>query len=293
MDFYEILMEDEDAIHYLMKKPEIIKFVFQVEDECPRTFLIRESNSFVSNEPSRHGRHGNNNKYRYSSFPLALTNRKNCDSCTSALKIKKCVDAKLFDDIFGTTQIKVLTKYCSNCKITAYPGFSENHITKMRIYDDDWDKYNIFVSTHCTSFSTDFLRRFVALKQKCHVTFYGRSDSYNYQHEYMGKSSTESMDHRRLIEVYFKFIFLLFKKRHNLPMTINGNIFTDLEMQYKDMYHTFHEKYSSHVCDVIGCKTCIVIDGHMKATRKVCKFKTCHNDPILKSIYCRGTHTKT
>ena len=62
MDFYEILMEDEDAIHYLMKRPEITKFVFQVEDECPRTFLIRESNSFVSNEPSRHGRHGNNNK---------------------------------------------------------------------------------------------------------------------------------------------------------------------------------------------------------------------------------------
>ena len=282
MDFYNVLMKDEVAIDYLMKIPETIKFVFKVaEDECPRKFLMRKTNSYVSIEPSRYG-----NGSVYSYFPLALSIRKDCASCSGALIIKKCVDAKLYDDIFGTVQIKILTKFCKTCKTTVYPGFSDNQLTQMRIYDDDWEKYDIFVSTHCTAFSTDFLRRFVALKQKCHVTFFGRADSYNYQHQYTNESSANSMDHRRLIEVYFKYILLSFKKRHELPMIINGNIFTDLEMQYKDMYHAFHNKYSSHTCDVTGCKTCIVIDGHMKATRKVCKFKTCQKDPILKCVYC-------
>ena len=44
--------------------------------------------------------------------------------------------------------------------------------------------------------------------------------------------------------------------------------------------------YSAHVCDVPGCKSCILIDGHMKAHRKVCSVKTCKNDPKLSSIYC-------
>ena len=279
MDFHAVLMKDEVAVDYLMKNPELIKVIFNVAaDECPRKFLMKEVNSFKPKE-SRYG-------IDYRIFPLALSNRNFCDACSGVLKVKKCIDTILFDDVAGTVKIKILTKFCRACKTTVYPGFSDNQLTQTRKYDDDWEKYKIFVSTHSTAFSTDFLRRFVALKQKCHVTFFGRADSYNYQHGYDDKNCENSLDHRRLIEVYFKYILLQFQNRHGLPMNINGNIFTSLEMEYKNLYHAFHTEYSSHICDVTGCKTCIVVDGHMKSTRKVCKHKTCQNDPITKSVYC-------
>ena len=140
------------------------------------------------------------------------------------------------------------------------------------------------MSTHCTVVAMDFLRRFVALKQKTHASFYGRAEAYNYQHSYTDASS--GMDHRRLIEGYFKFIYLDFRRRHSQPLVIKGNCFDELQTLYDDMYALFRRRYSTHFCDVTGCKSCILIDGHLKAHRKMCEIKMCKNDPKSKSIYC-------
>lgn len=182
-------------------------------------------------------------------------------------------------------RFKVITKQCKSCKLTIYPGYSENHKEKIRFYDDDWKNYTIFFSTYCTAISIDFLNRFVALKQKCHTTFHGRTNAYNYQHNYL-ETDEKKMDHRRLTEAYFKFIFLLFKERYNLPLKLDGNIYEALQSEYNILYEAFHNKFALHVCQIEGCKTCLVVDGHMKAHRKLCKMKGCFKDPILKSVYC-------
>ena len=78
------------------------------------------------------------------------------------------MELKLYDDVLGTKMIKVLLKYCSDCKATHYPGFVEIYNNKVRYYEESWKNYKIFISTFCTAFSIDFLHRFVCLKQKCH-----------------------------------------------------------------------------------------------------------------------------
>ena len=279
MDFESILLQDELAVEFMLKNPELIKFAFSVEDGCPEKFLLRKVNSFTVDRASKI-------KKIYSLFPIALSRQTNCSTCNGMLKIKKCIDSTLYDDVFGSVEIKIITKFCGNCKATVYPGFLENSTSKTRLYDDDWSKYKIFVSTHCSSFSTDFLRRLVALKQKCHVTFFGRTAAYNYQHGYTSKSNKESMDHRRLIEGYFKYIYLEFKERHQKELVVRGQIYDDLDNGYEDAYESFKRKHSSHTCEVAGCESCVIIDGHMKAHRKVCADKTCKNDPKSKSVYC-------
>ena len=53
--------------------------------------------------------------------------------------------------------------------------------------------------------------------------------------------------------------------------------------QLQDMFNT---RASTHECSVAGCKTCIVVDGHMKAHRKICCKKGCVEDPKPRSTFC-------
>ena len=146
------------------------------------------------------------------------------------------------------------------------------------------------MSTFCTAFSNDFLNRFICLKQKCHTTFMGRSQAYNMQHGYKTHCD-KVMDKRRLSETYFKYILLLFKDRYGCPLTICGTIHEALEDDFDILYAAFQKKFGLHCCSVKGCADCLVIDGNMKAHRKVCKESGCSNDPKFKSIYCES-HTK-
>ena len=285
MDFREIIIQDDCNLEFLLKKIELIKFAFNVPDgECPTKFLLTLS-TIIGDSKTRSN--GNFDSCNYSIFPMYVSKIKSCQFCKNDLKIKKSLNVKYFDDVFGTRNIKVLTKYCNSCKLTVYPGFAENHKESQRYYDDDWQEYPIFLSTFCTALSLDFLKRFVSLKQKCHTTFHGRTNAYNYHHGYTGKNRERAMDHRRLIEAYFKFTFIEFKQRYKLPLTISGNIHQNLQQEYNTLYDAFFHKYSLHECEVSGCRTCVVVDGHMKAHRKVCRVKGCHNDPVIKSVHCK------
>ena len=49
----------------------------------------------------------------------------------------------------------------------------------------------------------------------------------------------------------------------------------------------FKNYAKKHTCDVRGCGNCLVLDGHMKAHRKICKRSGCKNDPETWSLFCK------
>ena len=100
------------------------------------------------------------------------------------LIIKKAMQTNLYDDVLGTSQITVITKYCKCCKFTYYPGYFENYQDKSTFFYPEWRKYGIFISTHNSAFSTDLLDRLICMKQWCDTTFLGKSRAYNMQHKY-------------------------------------------------------------------------------------------------------------
>ena len=52
----------------------------------------------------------------------------------------------------------------------------------------------------------------------------------------MYHSSDEVLDKRRLTEGYFKYTFILFKERYNLPLDIINGIDASLKEQFSTLY---------------------------------------------------------
>ena len=181
--------------------------------------------------------------------------------------------------------ITIITKYCNHCRLTYYPGYFESFLDKVRQYYDVWDSYKIFVSTNQTAFSRDMLDRLICMKQKCHTTFMGKAAAYNLHHMYC--KSDDVLDKRRLSDAYFKYTYILFRARYNLPLLIINGIDETLSTQFPVLYEHFQSKYGNHVCEKPGCTDCLVIDGNMKTHRKVCKGIGCREDPVFKSQFCQ------
>lgn len=288
----ENIVIDESVIKFLLNNEQLIMNCFSVpKDMTPKAFFLQISNEEIMGNIDSNQSYAKMSNYKQQ--PLYVTKIKDCLSCNSMkLKVKKCIAMKLFDDFFGTSNIFVLTKYCSSCKITYYPGFGENYEMKVRYYEQDWKNYKIFISTHNTAFSIDFMQRSVCLKQKCHVSFIGRIEAYNMQHDYKNPSNL-IMDKRRLSNAYYKFTFIEYKQRYDLPLSIKGDITEALNSEYEILYAAFQRKYSNHTCLINGCTTCLVVDGHMKAHRKICKEKGCQDDPSLNTVFCKTHSFKT
>ena len=168
---------------------------------------------------------------------------------------EKNVESTLYDDVLGSNKIAIITKYCSSCQYTYYPGYFESFSDHFRQYYDGWDSYGIFVSTNCSSLNIDLLDRLICLKQKGHTTFIGKASAYNLHHMY--RNSKDVLDKRRLSNAYFKYTYILFRTRHNLPLNINNGIEETLKMEFPCMYEKFQEKYGTHACDKPGCADCL------------------------------------
>ena len=63
-----------------------------------------------------------------------------------------------------------------------------------------------------------------------------------------------------------------------LQLNIKGGIDMALKNEFSDLYVKFQQRYCDHLCDKTGCGDVLVIDGHMKAHRKICKATGC---PVL------------
>ena len=263
------LLRDDKIMQYLLKNQDIVKSNYDVpSNESPSHYIIRMSNELHLNQKLEND---SSSKTKCYSLPSIFASKRIfCVVCKRDLTVKKCIQCMLYDDVLGSYKIAIITKYCTHCKYTYYPGYFESWINKERHYYPDWSTYGIFVSTNYSAFSIDLLDRLICMKQKCHTTFIGKAAAYNLQHMY--HSSDEVLDKRRLTEGYFKYTFILFKERYNLPLDIINGIDASLKEQFSTLYDMFQNKYGNHICDTPGCEDCLVIDGNMKAHRKYVEF---------------------
>ena len=168
------ILSDVTTLNWLLKHDDVIRQHFDVPHGISAgTHLLALQMLEVKTQPMT-----------YSLPSLYASNLSTCCQCSALLKVKKQMKSTLFDDVLGTCQTSVITKYCKNCKLTYFPGYYENYIENIREYYPGWDKYPIFQSTHQTMLSMHLLKQMVCLKQKCHITFIGKAESYNLYHSY-------------------------------------------------------------------------------------------------------------
>lgn len=180
------VLQDNQVVTYLLKHEKLIVDYFNVPFNCsPKTFIIELANETAAKPEYP----------QYHVSPIYTNLMATCKTCNMSLKIKKAMNASLYDDVLGTLDICILSKYCNECKVTYFPTYEENYLEKKRIYMEDWRRYGIFMCTGHTSYSIDFMERSVCLKLKCHTSFIGRSDAFNHQWRYKN-TSERKMDKR-------------------------------------------------------------------------------------------------
>ena len=120
------VLQDSSVVKYLLQHENIVTENFTVPTgESPCDYIIHLCNY--------HTGRGNgliDEKFTYSKSPIYSTFLNECMICNRTLKIKKAMRAKLYDDVLGTLPVCLITKYCSSCKLTYYPGFAESYETK-------------------------------------------------------------------------------------------------------------------------------------------------------------------
>ena len=167
MDKNKLLLKDVNVLKYLIKNEQLIlQHFFVPEGESPSHFLLRKANE-VSNEITIESC-----KMSYSLPSLYVTSNANCVICKYTLEMKKSMNVILYDDVLGSSNITVLSKYCSSCKLTYYPGYFESFKEKKKIYYTEWTAYGVFISTYCSAFSIDLLDQLICMKQR--FSFYPR-----------------------------------------------------------------------------------------------------------------------
>ena len=127
------LLQDSNVIVYLKKHEEVIREYFNVPDGVsPISHVVALSNKYFQSKRQ--------SPLEYRLSPLYCTTKSKCSFCDSKLAVKKTLRITLYDDVLGSRKVAVLLKFCKSCKITFYPGFSENYETKKRIYEENWEK---------------------------------------------------------------------------------------------------------------------------------------------------------
>ena len=106
------------------------------------------------------------------------------------------------------------------------------------------------------------------------------------QYDYRSDGIKGYLDYRKLDIAYFKYSALRFLVRHHRQLKLNADIDEHLLDMKDDHMNMFRDYTENHVCDVKGCESVLVVDGHMKAHRKICKDRKCDNDPIVGKLYC-------
>ena len=115
------ILQDTQVVTYLMKHEKLINEYFHVPSDCsPKSFIIGLANESAAKP-----------KYpQYHVSPIYTNLMAACRTCNMSLKIKKVMNASLYDDVLGTLDICILSKYCNECKITYFPTYLENYLEK-------------------------------------------------------------------------------------------------------------------------------------------------------------------
>ena len=73
---------------------------------------------------------------------------------------------------------------------------------------------------------------------------------------------------------------------HDSEFVVRNDIDQELEENITKFDTAFKINANIHSCSINGCGKCLVLDGHMKAHRKICKMANCKNDPQKSSLFC-------
>ena len=105
----------------MLKHEKLINEYFHVHSDCsPKSYIIGLANESTAKP-----------KYpQYHVSPIYTNLMAACRTCNMSLKIKKVMNASLYDDVLGTLDICILSKYCNECKITYFPTYLENYLEK-------------------------------------------------------------------------------------------------------------------------------------------------------------------
>ena len=293
------ILTDCSVLEYIQKNIHLVDAHFDVPDGVsPTRYIIELSNEALLAQLGKLNI-GKEKELTYRLPTIYTYPGGSCIKCTSALKTKRHIESVLYDDVHGSNFITIISKYCKNCKLTYYPGLIESYADQNNCeeifheYTNDWSTYPIFISTTKTSFSMDMMNQLICMKMKCHSSFIGKVEAYNMHHKYDQLEGEEGkarlkLNKKRLTEAYFRFTLLNYKQRYGItPLSIINDIDDQLKQDYPILYAKFQENYGHHVCAITGCEDCLVIDGHMKAHRKVCRSVGCRSDPAFKNIFCK------
>ena len=126
------VLEDNIVVKYLLKHESIISKYFNVPDDLdPKTYLLNLANFANGN------RYNSSSEYEYRISPIHCSFLNACSLCHGSLVAKRAINASLYDDVLGTLQVAIISKYCKSCKLTFYPGYVENYEARSHIYENN------------------------------------------------------------------------------------------------------------------------------------------------------------
>ena len=134
MDNNRYALLDPTVINYLLCHQKLIADHFIIPDgDLPERHILRLSNKAIEAPAAASSR------MCYSLPTIYVTSSTNCSICQRDLKIKNHQNLNLYDDVLGTIVLTVLTKYCSQCKLTYY-----NYKEKQRIFHEELTAHGVF-----------------------------------------------------------------------------------------------------------------------------------------------------
>ena len=152
MNNFQIL-RDGHIVKHLLKHEHLIQDNFDIQQNVtPTNYILRMADElFVDKTVSNSIKSSRS----YSMPSLFASLKTKCLTCDKRLVVKKNIESVLYDDVLGSNKITIISKYCSHCKHTYYPGYFESFSEKVRQYYEGWESYGIFVSSIYSSFSLD------------------------------------------------------------------------------------------------------------------------------------------
>ena len=203
------------------------------------------------------------------------------DSCcdTKLYRVKKrhaVVTAYTYE---GTKLLHHYAKLCRQCKAHFYHGYKT--IENTIYYDDNVLQNELIVTKQQTAFQTQFLYETILSIFFGHSTFLSICQVYNAKHSPLPSHSpvvkTENdraeLCYKRVAEAVFLFAMLDLKKRFNIQMDFDGDIDITIIKYFDSIQSYFEKKWANHKCSKPGCGSCLVLDGDLKLTRKLCGAK--------------------
>ena len=163
------------------------------------------------------------------------------------------------------------------CRTSYYHGYYR--YKGKTIYQDDFLRSDIMVSSQQTAFELSYLIELAASIELCSVNFEGMAAVYNRIHnrklpaDLMPKRT--ELCRKRMTDAYMLYVYLELGQRYCIPnyQVIEGNLDSAILSKQADFQLAFRNHWFRHRCGVAGCGKVITVDGGLKPHRMLCGAK--------------------